>query len=82
MVILADREKLWPRLEKLGEKKVRAMLAANEIESFEEKGVEEWLNRRAALDAVSDAKTTKWVAVVSPVAAVIAAIAGVVLLFK
>ena len=44
-MLLADREELWPRLEKLGEKKVREMLAANEFETHEEEEVQEWLIR-------------------------------------
>ena len=50
-MLLADREELWPRLEKLGEKKVREMLAANEFETHEEEEVQEWLIRQASVGA-------------------------------
>jgi hypothetical protein len=69
-------------LEKLGEKRVREMLATNQIEPHEEDEVQEWLVRRAALGAVSDAKITKWVAIVGAVAAAVAAVASVWALFK
>ena len=81
-MLLADREKLWPRLERLGEKKVRKMLAENQIEAHEEEEVQEWLVRRAAVGAASDAKITKWVAIVGAVAAAVAAVASVWALFK
>ena len=81
-MILADREKLWPRLEKLGERKVREMLAANQIEVHEVSEVQEWLSRRAALGAITDAHITKWVAIVGAVAAVVAAVASVWALLK
>jgi hypothetical protein len=81
-MLLADRDELWPRLEKLGEKRVREMLATNQIEPHEEDEVQEWLVRRAALGAVSDAKITKWVAIVGAVAAAVAAVASVWALFK
>ena len=81
-MLLADREELWPRLEKLGEKKVREMLAANEFETHEEEEVQEWLIRQASVGAASDAKTTKWVAIIGAVAATVAAVASVWALFK
>jgi hypothetical protein len=81
-MILADREKLWPRLEKLGERRVREMLAANQIEVHEVDEVREWLALRAAVGAITDAHITKWMAIVVAVAAVVAAVASVWALFK
>ncbi len=81
-MLIASREKLWPRLEQLGEKKVRKMLAADQFEAHEEEEVQEWLVRRAAVGATSDAKITKWVAIIGAIAAVVAAIASVWVLFK
>ncbi len=81
-MLLADREKLWPRLEKLGEKKVREMLAANQFEAHEEDEVQEWLVRRAAVGAIKEAKITKWAAIIGAGAAVVAAAASVWGLFK
>ena len=81
-MILADREKLWPQLEKLGERKVRDMLAANRIEAHEVDEVREWLDRHAAVNAITDAHITKWVAIVGAVAAIVAAVASVWALFK
>ena len=76
-MLLADREQLWPRLGNLGEKKVREMLAANQFEAHEEEEVQEWLVRQTAVDALNEAKITKWVAIVGAIAAVIAAVASV-----
>lgn len=81
-MLIADREELWPRLEKLGEKKVREMLAANQFEAHEEDEVQEWLVRRAAVGAIKEAKITKWAAIVGAVTAAVAAVASVWGLFK
>ncbi len=81
-MILADREKLWPRLEKFGERKVREMLAANKIEAHELEEVREWLARRVAVGAITDAHITKWVAIIGAVAVVVAAVASVWALLK
>ncbi len=81
-MLLAEREELWPRLEKLGEKKVRKMLAANQFEAHEEDEVQEWLSRRAAVGAINEAKITKWAAIVGAGAAAVAAVASVWGLFK
>lgn len=76
-MLLAEREQLWPRLEELGEKKVREMLAANQFEAHEEEEVQEWLTRQVAVNSLNEAKITKWVAIVGAVAAVVAAVASV-----
>lgn len=81
-MLLTDREELWPRLEKLGEKKAREMLAANLYEAHEEEEVQEWLVLRAAVGAIKEAKITKWAAIVGAVAAAVAAVASVGGLFK
>jgi len=81
-MLLADRNKLWPRLEQLGEKRVREMLVTNEIDTHEEEEVQEWLARRVALSAVTDAKITKWVTIIGAVAAAVAAVASIWALFK
>jgi hypothetical protein len=46
---LVDRKVLWPRLDKLGEPKVREMMAADLFESYEEEEVQVWLTRQVAL---------------------------------
>jgi len=76
-MLLADREQLWPRLEKLGEKKVREKLAANQFEAHEEEEVQEWLTRHVSVNLLNEAMITKRVAIVGAVAAVVAAIASV-----
>lgn len=81
-MLLADREELWPRLEELGESKVRRMLARDEFESHETGEVQEWLSRRAAIETHRDARITKWVSIIGAVAAVTGAITGVWSLFS
>ena len=81
-MLLADRDQIWPRLEELGEKQVRIMLAAGEIPSHEEEEVQEWLRRTDALTAASDTTITKWIAVVGAIAAIVAAVASVIGLIK
>ena len=51
-MLFADRKKLWPRLVKLGEMKVREMLAADQFEGYEEVEVQEWLTRQVAMQGV------------------------------
>jgi len=46
---LVDRKVLWPRLAEFGEPKVRAMMAADLFESYEEEEVQVWLDRQLAL---------------------------------
>lgn len=48
-MLFADRKQLWPRLSKLGEKKVREMRAADRFEAHEDEEVKEWLARQTAL---------------------------------
>ncbi len=81
-MLLAEREELWPRLEKHGETKVREMLAANQFEAHEEEEVQEWLTRQAAVGAIKEAKITKWAAIIGAAAAAVAAVASVWGLFK
>ncbi|MGH8770149.1 MAG: hypothetical protein ACREV2_03070 [Burkholderiales bacterium] len=76
-MLLNDRNQLWPDLEKLGEVKVRQMLAQNAFEAHQEEDAEVWLARKAALSAARDSSMTKIVAIVGAVAAVIAAVASV-----
>jgi len=74
---LTDRKQLWPRLDKLGEKKVLEMLAVDQFEEHEEEEVQKWLARKIAVDALNETKVTKWVVIISAVAAVVAAVASV-----
>ncbi len=55
-MLLADREKLWPKLNDLGEEAVRNKFASNEFESFEEDEVQEWLHRQDMINAVNESK--------------------------
>lgn len=78
----AEREQLWPRLEECGEKEVRELLAENQFKTHEEEEVQEWLARRAAVDALKKAEITKWAAIISAIAAVVAAMASVLDMYK
>lgn len=77
-----DRNVLWSHLESIGERKVQEQLAAGTFDSFDEPQILEWLNRKAMLGTASDAKFTKWVAIISAIAAVVAAIASVAGIFS
>ena len=73
---IADREELWPRLEKLGESKVKEMLASNKFEAHEEEEVQEWLNRKSVISTAKGARIAKIAALVAAVAAIIGAAAS------
>ena len=61
-MLLANREKLWPQLDELGEDVVRRKFANNEYESFEEDEVEEWLRRQDIVNALAESKNAAKVA--------------------
>lgn len=77
-MLLADRQKLWPRLEGLGEEVVRKKYLASKFESFEEPEVAEWLQRCRTINAAQESKKAAKIAIWTLTAALIAAAGGIV----
>ncbi len=85
-MLLANREKLWPQLERIGEDAVRRRFANNEYESFEENEVEEWLRRQDIVNALTEsknaekaarsAKNAAWAAVLVAIVSIVLSLVG------